>query len=236
MAFFDNFGKKASEMTAKAVQKAQELSETTKLNSLISEEEKKINNTYYQIGKLYVSLHSGDSEEAFAGMVASVAESEQKIGGYRRQIQDIKGVQRCERCGAEVARGVAFCSSCGAPMPRAETAAPAEDMIRCEGCGAMVKRGMRFCTSCGKALTPPAAPAVPAEPPVTETPAAETPAAEATAVVETPIVNTPAAEAPAVETPIVEAPAAEAPVYCSSCGAKVEEGCAFCTECGARIE
>lgn len=217
MAFFDNLGKKASEMTAKAMQKAQELSETTKLNSLISEEEKKINNTYYQIGKLYVSLHSEDSEEAFAGMIASVAEGEQKISGYRRQIQDIKGVQRCEKCGAEVARGVAFCSSCGAPMPKAETPAPTEDQVRCESCGAMVKRGMRFCTFCGKPLTPPAAPAAPAEVPAADSPAVEEPAAETAAV---------------------EVPAADAPAgrVCPSCGAKVEDGCAFCTECGAKVE
>ena len=217
MAFFDNLGKKASEMTAKAMQKAQELSETTKLNSLISEEEKKINNTYYQIGKLYVSLHSEDSEEAFAGMIASVAEGEQKISGYRRQIQDIKGVRLGEKCGAEVARGVAFCSSCGAPMPKAETPAPTEDQVRCESCGAMVKRGMRFCTFCGKPLTPPAAPAAPAEVPAAASPAVEEPAAETAAV---------------------EVPAADAPAgrVCPSCGAKVEDGCAFCTECGAKVE
>lgn len=154
MAFFDNLGKKASEATAKAIQKAQELSETTKLNSLISDEEKKVNNAYYQIGKLYVSLHSGDGDEAFAGMIAGIFEAEQRISAYRAQLQDIKGVQRCEKCGAEVARGVAFCSACGAPMPRAESVVP-EDCVRCENCGTMVKREMRFCTSCGKPMVMP---------------------------------------------------------------------------------
>lgn len=154
MAFFDNLGKKASEATAKAIRKAQELSETTKLNSLISDEEKKVNNAYYQIGKLYVSLHSGDGDEAFAGMIAGIFEAEQRISAYRAQLQDIKGVQRCEKCGAEVTRGVAFCSACGAPMPRAETGVP-EDCVRCENCGTMVKREMRFCTSCGKPMIMP---------------------------------------------------------------------------------
>lgn len=154
MAFFDNLGKRASEATAKAIQKAQELSETTKLNSLISDEEKKVNNAYYQIGKLYVSLYSGDGDEAFAGMIAGIFEAEQRISAYRAQLQDKKGVQRCEKCGAEVARGVAFCSACGAPMPRAETVVP-EDCVRCENCGNMVKREMRFCTSCGKPMVMP---------------------------------------------------------------------------------
>lgn len=156
MAFFDNFGKKASETTAKAMQKVQELSEISRINSLISEEEKKINATYYQIGKLYVSVHGSDGEEKFSGMVATVLEGEQKINDYRRQLQNIKGIQRCEKCGAEVPRGVAFCSSCGAPMPKVENPLP-DDVIRCENCGTMVKRGMRFCTSCGNPMVLPMA-------------------------------------------------------------------------------
>lgn len=163
MAFFDNLGKRALETSAKAVQKAQELSEISRINSLISGEEKKINTTYYQIGKLYVTMHGSDGEKDFSGMVASILEGENRIDEYRRQIQIIKGVQHCEKCGAEVPRGVAFCSSCGAPMPKVEKTTSIEDTVRCESCGAMVKRGMRFCTSCGKPMTLPAAPEEQAE-------------------------------------------------------------------------
>lgn len=35
MAFFDNLGKKASETTARAMQKAKEMSDTAKLNSML---------------------------------------------------------------------------------------------------------------------------------------------------------------------------------------------------------
>lgn len=151
MAFWDNFSQKASETTAKAMQKAKEMSDIARLNSMISEEETKINNTYYQVGKLYVTMHPHDHEEEFAGMVASLAEAEEKIKSYRQQIQDIKGVVRCSQCGAEVQSGVAFCSSCGAPMPKVQPV-NTEDMVRCEGCGAMIKKGVRFCTSCGKPM------------------------------------------------------------------------------------
>ena len=155
MAFFDNFGMKASEATAKAVQKAQELSEITRINSLISEEERKVDTAYFQIGKLYVATYGSNAEEPFSGMINSVLEGESKITNYKKQIQDIKGVQRCPNCGAEVAKGVAFCSACGAGMPKVEIALP-EDSVRCEGCGAIVKKGMRFCTSCGKPMPQPA--------------------------------------------------------------------------------
>lgn len=153
MAFFDNLGKKVSETTAKTVQKAQELSEISRINSLISEEEKKINVAYYQIGKLYVSVHGSDGEKDFSGMVATALEGERKITEYRKQIQIIKGIRHCEICGAEVAKGVAFCSSCGASIPKIENATLVDtSTVRCESCGAMVKRGMRFCTSCGNPM------------------------------------------------------------------------------------
>lgn len=157
MAFWDNLSQKASETTAKAMQKAKEMSDIAKLNTMISEEETKINNTYYQIGKLYAAIHSHDHEEEFVGMIATLSESEEKIKSYRQQIQDIKGVVRCPQCGAEVQSGAAFCSSCGIPMPKAQLA-NAGDLVRCDSCGSMVKKGVRFCTACGKPMVQTAMP------------------------------------------------------------------------------
>lgn len=151
MAFWDNLSQKASETTVKAVQRAKEMSDIAKLNSMISEEEAKINNTYFQVGKLYVAMHPHDHEDEFVGMITSLVEAEEKIKNYRQQIQDIKGVVRCSQCGAEVQSGVAFCSSCGAPMPKVQSI-NTDDLVRCEGCGVMVKKGVRFCTSCGKPM------------------------------------------------------------------------------------
>lgn len=159
MAFWDNFSQKASETTAKAMQKAKEMSDIAKLNSMISEEETKINNTYYQIGKLYVAMHHQDYEEEFVGMVTTIREADEKIKSYKQQVQDIKGVMCCTQCGAEVQAGVAFCSSCGAPMPKVQQISM-EEMVRCEGCGAMVKKEARFCTSCGKPMVQLATPEI----------------------------------------------------------------------------
>ena len=151
MAFFDKISRAVTETGQKTLAKTRELADTSRLNSLISEEEKKITNLYYQIGKLYVSIHREDHEEEILGMIKAIADAEAKINDCKRQIQNIKGVQRCEKCGAEVPRGVAFCSSCGTPMPKIETVDP-DDYIICGNCGAPVKKGMRFCTSCGKPM------------------------------------------------------------------------------------
>lgn len=165
MALFDNLSRKASEAGQNALQKAKELSEVARINGLISNEEKTINNAYYQIGKLYATIHRTNPEPDFSGMVSSVAEAETRIKDYKKQIQDIKGVQRCDNCGAEVPRGAAFCSSCGAVMPKIESSIP-DDSVKCANCGAIVKKGMRFCTSCGNPMetTLPAAPTPVTEP------------------------------------------------------------------------
>lgn len=148
MAFFENLTKKASETTAKAMQKAQELSEITRINGLISDEEKKINTAYCEIGKLYVSVHGADGEEGFDGMVDAIHEAEKKIEEHKTQLHIVKGVERCEQCGAEVQRGVAFCSCCGAAMPKVEV--PAEK--HCPNCGAKAEAGVAFCKDCGTKL------------------------------------------------------------------------------------
>lgn len=156
MGFFDDLGKKVTDAGQKAMQKTQEMSEIVRVNSLISQNENKINNAYVQIGKLFVSTYGNECEPEFAEMVATVAELEQQIAEYKKQIQDIKGIQRCEKCGAEVPRGVVFCSSCGAAMPKADEHEAVDDSVKCPGCGNMVKKDVKFCSSCGHAMTPPA--------------------------------------------------------------------------------
>lgn len=146
MTLFDKLSKTVSEAGQKTIAKTRELADTSKLNSMISGEEKIIADLYLQIGKLYVSLHKEDSEEAFSGMITAIAEAEAKIRDCKKQIQDIKGTQSCVKGGAE--------------MPKAPGSDFA-DYVKCESCRAYVKKSMRFCTACGKPMnTVTAAPVV----------------------------------------------------------------------------
>ena len=175
MAFFDDLGKKISQAGQSAVQKTKDMTDTVRINGAISEEEKKIDSYYYQIGKLYYAMHKTDYESDFAGMMAALQESEAKIREYRQQLQEIKGTVLCERCGTEVSGDAAFCNACGNPMPKMSAAAVAPNQIRCSGCGAILDKSMRFCTTCGTpvadAVQPPVQPRVqpPVQPPVQPT-------------------------------------------------------------------
>lgn len=191
MAFWDDLSKKASAATSKAMQKAQDLSETAKLNSMISDEERRIDAAYSQIGKLYVELHREDGEEAFSELLGVIRDAEEKISSCREQIQNIKRTLRCEKCGAEVPRDSAFCSICGSQIVREKEPS---DTTRCEKCGAPVTGWMRFCTTCGNPLPEP----VNAE--ETGVESADSPYSEATvAAGETPAMPEEAAEPLAAE-------------------------------------
>lgn len=148
MAFWDNLGQKATVTTAKAVQKAKDISDVAKFNSMISEEDTRINNIYYEVGKLYIALHEHSCEDEFKELITSFQDANQKIEMYKKQIEDIKGIQKCEKCGAEIPVGAAFCSSCGASIPKPQPVI-VEQGMKCEKCGADIKEGDKFCTSCG---------------------------------------------------------------------------------------
>ena len=86
MAFFDELGKKISQTSQGVVQKTKDTAEVIKLNGMISDEEKRINNLYTQ------------------------------IEDFKQQIQHIKGVKVCNNCGAEIPENSMFCIGCGAKI------------------------------------------------------------------------------------------------------------------------
>ena len=145
---FNDLGKKISQAGQTAVQKTKDITDIARINGMIAEEEKQMDNNYYQIGKLYVALHKNDFEIDFEEMITAVFISQAKIEEYRKQIGDIKGVIWCEKCGAEISSNAAFCSACGAPALNKEEKDGAK-LNKCSNCGAEIAEKKSFCTACG---------------------------------------------------------------------------------------
>ncbi len=160
-AFWDDLKNKVSDTTSNAINKANELAEVSRLNGLVAEEEKRVKNLYYQIGKVYVAQCGNNPAPEFAELVGAVIESGRAIKDYKDQINALKGIRICEKCGAEVAKGVFFCSVCGAEMPKLPEYDESK-FDKCPGCGALVEKGMRFCTTCGMSMDAAPAPQAPA--------------------------------------------------------------------------
>jgi len=165
MAFFEDLGKKISDVSQSTMQKGKDFAEVQKLNSSISDEQKKINEALMQIGKLYYSKYKDNADADMVQYINAITEGEAKIEDYKKQIVVIKGVKPCPQCGADVTSTAAFCNSCGAKITAPETTteapapvaeAPTEEApatVFCTNCGAKLNAGAAFCTSCGTKLS-----------------------------------------------------------------------------------
>ena len=116
MAFFDELGKKISQTGQGVVQKTKDATETLKLNSMISDEEKRVNELYTEIGKKYFELHSETFETELENMINGIKQSQSRISAFSEQVKKLKGVVRCPNCGGEVAYNSQFCNLCGAAI------------------------------------------------------------------------------------------------------------------------
>ena len=149
MSFFEGIGKKLAQSGQEAAQKAKNTAEVIKLNSMISDEEKRINNSYLQIGKLYYEVYGENPEEQFAQFITDINDCKAKILVHAEQIRIVKGIAECTECGGQVPSGAPFCSSCGSPMKSATAAADSDNANKCGNCGASLESDVAFCTQCG---------------------------------------------------------------------------------------
>ena len=154
MAFFDQLSSKLSQTSQSAVQKTKDMAEVVRLNSQISERERRTEQLYREIGKRYYEQCAGRNEELFREQVAELQSIEAEIREMRTAVQRLKGSKPCPACGAEQAAGALFCSVCGAKMPQEEPDSPtlATGGPTCPACGAVMPEGTAFCTNCGTKL------------------------------------------------------------------------------------
>lgn len=149
MGFFDNIGKTLSNAGQTIAQKSKDVVDTAKLNSAISDEQKKITTAYEKIGKLYVERHADYPEPDFVEYIDEIKASENAIAECQQKLKDLKGVTVCPACGAEVTNESMFCPNCG---NRIRTEQPKPQGSVCPNCGAPLTPGSKFCTSCGVAV------------------------------------------------------------------------------------
>ena len=152
MAFFDEMKKKVSQVGQSAAKSAKDFSETTRLNSEISDAENRINQLYTRIGYEIYCAHNADPLPEVATLIEQINTLHDRIDNCRLQIETINAANRCPNCGAKVKPGMAFCSGCGAPLAQPEPQSVEQTL--CPACGAPIAPGAAFCTSCGSRLTP----------------------------------------------------------------------------------
>ena len=112
MPLFTDLSKKLSTTTQNVVRGTKELTETARLNSLISDEHKQIASLYSQIGKLYYESYDASPETPLGELCLEINAANERIAKYEQDKLHIKGVKHCPSCGADVPAGIAFCGGC----------------------------------------------------------------------------------------------------------------------------
>lgn len=128
MGFLDKAMEAANAFSKEISSRARVVSSISKLQSQVASEEQKIKNTYSQIGMLYYEANKGKADAEFAEQCSQITTSGELIDSLKKEIEKLKGLQRCPNCGAVVSINSAFCSSCGTRLPnRAATEEPGVD-------------------------------------------------------------------------------------------------------------
>lgn len=136
-----------------AVTKSKEMAEITRLNMEISNQEQRLRELYGKLGQFLVEnpqLVPAEAQEA-QSCLQEVAQVQAGIEASKATLLEVRNVNICPGCGAEVARTSKFCPSCGAQMDRSVMERLAQTPV-CPACGAEVEAGSAFCGSCGAKL------------------------------------------------------------------------------------
>lgn len=150
MAFFEQIGKCLTDAGQNVAQQTKDFADVTKLNTAISEREKKISQLFLLIGQSYYERHKGDDTAEELNKIAEINALYSEIFTDREKIKQIKGVVKCENCGVDVPLNAAFCNACGTKVNRVETSTKnTEESCICSACHAVVEKANLFCNHCG---------------------------------------------------------------------------------------
>ena len=157
MDFFEKLGKRISDMGSAVAQNTKNLADTASLQKANSDNKKKIEQLYTAIGKAYYEAHKNEADAAEAATMAEITALLAQIEENDEKIKQLKGVTKCESCGADVPADAAFCNNCGTKVVKpvaapAVEAASVSDQRLCPTCGNAVGEDNLFCNNCGTKL------------------------------------------------------------------------------------
>lgn len=148
MPFFEEIGKKITNLGQTAVEKTKSSTESIRLNNMIREEQRHCKELYQQIGEMYVQQFGSHPEPAFAQMIQEVQNSQMRMQSYQIQkakesISSTGNSVVCQKCGASLPANTVFCNQCGAKIALPET-------WTCPSCGKTLSVEFSFCDQCGQ--------------------------------------------------------------------------------------
>lgn len=151
MSIFDEIGLAIGKGTEGIGTKAKIMRESSKLNFMAGEEEKKLAAYYQELGRLYADIHKNNYESEFAELMGRVEETRNNLIAYRRQAEGLKQTQTCPACNRQIIGDEQFCRFCGSRIEKniisdSSTTIP---VLKCRKCGAVLDSDSKYCERCG---------------------------------------------------------------------------------------
>ncbi len=113
----------------------------TDISNIDSEDEKKLQNLYMQLGKAY---YEGAYEDPLPQLLPLFSDITDIFMKYKKK------PMVCAGCGAELEEDARFCDVCGRPVDAEEDICEEPEIPSCCFCGSPLREGAKFCGSCGK--------------------------------------------------------------------------------------
>ena len=148
-AFFEGIGRKFSQTGQDAVKKTKDLAEISRINSQMTEEEKKLNKLYMKLGQLYYQMNKETADAVYLDIFQAIGGCLQTMDRYQVMVDEIRGIKKCSRCQTEVALSSMFCPTCGNKL--SDDRETGVSTI-CPDCGMENGSSATTCMKCGKLL------------------------------------------------------------------------------------
>lgn len=154
MAFFEQIGKAFTDAGQTVAKQTKNFTDVAQLNNAISNKEKQISQLFLRLGQAYYEKHKNEDAAEEQELISEISALYAEIFQNREKIKQIKGVTKCEACGADVPLHAAFCSACGAKVAPA-AAEQSKTGRECPVCHAVVPAEDLFCSNCGTKMEHP---------------------------------------------------------------------------------
>ncbi len=119
MSFLDNVINTTKSVAATAGKKTDETIRVSKLKLKATQLNADIKNKNEKLGALvYEMAKSGEKDtEAFDAVIAEIDSNKAELADIDKQLDELRGMVTCEKCGAKTDNDNAFCPKCGAKLP-----------------------------------------------------------------------------------------------------------------------
>ncbi len=154
MGFFEDLGKKVNETTASFQETTNRIEKENKYKKTISQNNKKIDAIYIEIGKkVYESDKNDKSAISFIdARKKEISEILTENDKLQTEILDLNNKKRCSNCGKEIEKNAPFCTYCGEKQEVPKENIP-DGKKKCSKCGEIIDDTNVFCPNCGTKCT-----------------------------------------------------------------------------------